>query len=133
MEENKMARKKTEKKKCCKLWKFVKTLFILCGLAFGGYVGYKKLSEEIDTTYETETVKALGNLLGNTYSNVKKLESDLYTAKSITSSVELADFYKDFILADMSALRASADEMETMASSEKWPYPSYGDLLFGVR
>ena len=91
----------------------------------------KKLSEEIDTTYETETVKALGNLLGNTYSNVKKLESDLYTAKSITSSVELADYYKDFILADMSALRASADEMETMASSEKWPYPSYGDLLFG--
>ena len=58
----------------------------------------KKLSEDIDTTYETETVKALGNLLGNTYSNVKKLESDLYTAKSITSSVELADFYKDFIL-----------------------------------
>lgn len=44
-EENKMARKKTEKKKCCKLWKFVKTLFILCGLAVGGYVGYKKLSE----------------------------------------------------------------------------------------
>ena len=93
----------------------------------------KKLSEDIDTTYETETVKALGNLIGNTYSNVKKLESDLYTAKSITSSVELADYYKDFILADMSALRASADEMETMASSEKWPYPSYGDLLFGVR
>ena len=93
----------------------------------------KKLSEDIDTTYETKTVKALGNLLGSTYSNVKKLESDLYTAKSITSSVELADYYKDFILADMSALRASADEMETMASSEKWPYPSYGDLLFGVR
>lgn len=45
MEENKMARKKTEKKKCCKLWMFVKTLFILCGLAVGGYVGYKKLSE----------------------------------------------------------------------------------------
>ena len=93
----------------------------------------KKLSADIDTTYETETVKALGNLLGSTYSNVKKLESDLYTAKSITSSVELADYYKDFILADMSALRASADEMETMAYSEKWPYPSYGDLLFGVR
>ena len=45
MEENKMARKKNEKKKCCKLWKFVKTLFVLCGLAVGGYVGYKKLSE----------------------------------------------------------------------------------------
>ena len=45
MEENKISRKKTEKKKCCKLWKFVKTLFVLCGLAVGGYVGYKKLSE----------------------------------------------------------------------------------------
>ena len=39
-----MSRKKTEKKKCCKLWKFVKTLFVLCGLV-GGCVGYKKLSE----------------------------------------------------------------------------------------
>lgn len=93
----------------------------------------KKLSADIDTTYETETVKALGNLLGSTYSNVKKLEADLYAAKSMASNEELADFYKDTILADMGALRASADEMETMASSEKWPYPSYGDLLFGVR
>ena len=40
-----MARKKTEKKKGCKLCKFIKTLLVLCGLAAGGYVGYKKLSE----------------------------------------------------------------------------------------
>ena len=40
-----MARIKTEKKMCCKLWKFVTNLFVLCGLAVGGYVGYKKLSE----------------------------------------------------------------------------------------
>ena len=93
----------------------------------------KALSPDIDTTYETETVKSLGNLIGTTFSNVKKLEKDLYETKSISSSVELADFYKDKILSDMSALRASADEMETIASSEKMPYPSYGDLLFGVR
>ena len=33
----------------------------------------------------------------------------------------------------MRDLRISVDEMETLASSEIWPYPSYGELLFGVR
>ena len=51
----------------------------------------------------------------------------------MTSLVELADIYKETILDDMRELRISADEMETIASAEKWPYPCYGDLLFGVR
>lgn len=46
---------------------------------------------------------------------------------------ELADVYKTTVLEDMRALRISVDEMETVSSSEAWPYPSYGDLLFGVR
>ncbi len=40
-----MARKRLKKKKCCKLWKFVKTLFVLCGLAVGGLRWLQKLSE----------------------------------------------------------------------------------------
>ena len=46
---------------------------------------------------------------------------------------ELADAYKSTILDDMRALRISVDEMETISSAEAWPYPTYGDLLFGVR
>ena len=64
---------------------------------------------------------------------MKKLEDDLLAAKSVTAPKALADVYKSTILDDMRALRISVDEMETLASSKAWPYPCYGDLLFGVR
>ena len=88
---------------------------------------------DLDISYETETVKTLCALIGSTSRAAKKLEDDLLKSKSCESEEELADFYKDEILDDMRELRISADEMETVASAEKWPYPSYGELLFGVR
>jgi len=33
----------------------------------------------------------------------------------------------------MRDLRISVDTMETIMSAETWPYPSYGEILFGVR
>ena len=92
-----------------------------------------KLLPDIDTSYETETVKSLATLLGAMHRQVKKLEDDLLASKSAADNTALADCYKSTIIPDMNALRISADEMETIASSEKWPYPSYGELLFGVR
>ena len=92
-----------------------------------------ELCSEIDCTYERENVKDISLMLNAMYKQVKKLELDLLTSKSIKSSEELADYYKDTIIADMAELRVSADEMETIASGEMWPYPSYGELLFGVR
>ena len=88
---------------------------------------------DADCSYEKENVKSLCALLGAAYRGVKKLESDLLTAKSVTALDALADVYKSTILDDMRALRISVDEMETIASAKEWPYPCYGDLLFGVR
>ena len=64
---------------------------------------------------------------------MKKLEQDLLASKSVDDMVELAEFYKSTILDDMRELRIAVDEMETVSSAEAWPYPSYGELLFGVR
>ena len=88
---------------------------------------------DADCSYEKESVKSLSALLGATYRSTKKLESDLLAAKSETALTALADIYKGTILDDMRALRISVDEMETIASAKAWPYPCYGDLLFGVR
>ena len=88
---------------------------------------------DADCSYEKESVKSLSALLGATYRSTKKLESDLLAAKSETALPALADIYKGTILDDMRALRISVDEMETIASAKAWPYPCYGDLLFGVR
>ena len=88
---------------------------------------------DADCSYEKESVKSLCALIGATHRGVKKLEDDLLAAKSVTAPETLADVYKSTILDDMRALRISVDEMETLASAKAWPYPCYGDLLFGVR
>ena len=88
---------------------------------------------DIDCVYEKETIKKVNSMITAMSKQTKKLEEDLLAAKSIEDVAELSMFYKDTVLPDMTALRISGDEMESVASAEKWPYPSYGELLFGVR
>ncbi len=92
-----------------------------------------ELFGDIDCSYEKDVIKSISAMLGAAHRTVKKLEEDLLFSKSISDAEKLADFYKTTIIDDMRALRISSDEMETIASAEKWPYPSYGELLFGVR
>ena len=98
-------------------------------------VAIKKASvdTDIDCVYEKETIKKINSMITAMSKQTKKLEEDLLAAKSIEDVAELSMFYKDTVLPDMTALRISGDEMESVASAEKWPYPSYGELLFGVR
>ena len=41
-------------------------------------------------------------------------------------------FYHDTILADMAAIRETADLAETYIPKDLMPYPDYADLLFYV-
>ena len=88
---------------------------------------------DADCSYEKDSLKMLTALIGAAHRTVKKLEQDLLASKSVDDMVELAEFYKSTILDDMRELRIAVDEMETVSSAEAWPYPSYGELLFGVR
>ena len=40
---------------------------------------------------------------------------------------------RDKVLVKMEELRAVCDEAETLTAKSYWPFPTYGDLLFGVR
>ena len=40
---------------------------------------------------------------------------------------------RDSILSKMGQLRVVCDEAETTTAKKYWPFPTYGDLLFGVR
>ena len=40
---------------------------------------------------------------------------------------------RDAVLGKMGELRAACDEAETMTAKKYWPFPTYGDLLFGVK
>jgi glutamine synthetase len=44
-----------------------------------------------------------------------------------------AEYYHDTVLTAMDALRRSVDHAELLVDSKIWPYPTYGELLYGVR
>ena len=43
-----------------------------------------------------------------------------------------ANGIRDVLLGKMAALRALCDEAETLTAADFWPFPTYGELLFGV-
>ena len=61
------------------------------------------------------------------------LEASLVAYHKIGDVTEAACFIRDEVLPKMDALRAPADEAERFTAAEYWPFPTYGDLLFGVK
>ena len=61
------------------------------------------------------------------------LEAALAEYHKIDDVTEAACFIRDEVLPKMDALRAPADEAERFTAAEYWPFPTYGDLLFGVK
>jgi glutamine synthetase len=87
----------------------------------------------VDCTYETETLVAISRTAASMYTKTAALEKVVIESREISDATELAIFMKDNIIPAMSELRISADELETLTAKSYWPYPSYGELLFGVR
>ena len=67
------------------------------------------------------------------YDRCSSLEKAALGLKDIESVGTQADYIRDEILPKMAALRVAADEAETLTAEKYWPFPTYGDLLFGVR
>ncbi len=91
------------------------------------------LSEAIPTSLETKLVTDLSQKLVCFSDKATELENDLIKAGELQDDMQAyAEFYNNVVFADMQALRAIGDDMETQTASEYWPYPSYGEMLFGV-
>ncbi|MBQ3054084.1 MAG: glutamine synthetase III [Clostridia bacterium] len=87
----------------------------------------------IDCTYEEEQIKKISGLMNKMYNETVKLERVLDKVHKIDDLLEQANAYKDSIIPIMEKLRKAADEIELLTERKYWPYPTYGDLLFGVR
>ncbi len=93
----------------------------------------KAVAPELACGYETKLVKKLSELVDEIEDKTEKLEAAIAEVDAIGDIIERSKADCDKLLTAMEDLRASADEAETMTSKKYWPYPSYGDLLFGVR
>ena len=83
--------------------------------------------------YEEKTLSKLCELTDGAYELVCQLENASSNAESISDVVAKANYYKDSVIDIMNKLRVLVDELETITCSDYWPYPSYGELLFGIK
>ena len=97
-------------------------------------VGAKKaIDDELPWGYEKKQLRKLASLVDAIDDRVDTLEDKLIRLDTLSDSTEEAAFIRDEILPGMGALRAAADEAETQTAAGYWPFPTYGDLLFGVK
>ena len=83
--------------------------------------------------YETGLVKKLSALTGQIAAQAEELERATAELAGIEDIGRRAEAIRDGVLAKMSQLRLPCDEAETLTAKQYWPFPTYGDLLFGVR
>lgn len=95
-------------------------------------IAKKALSSEINCELEKSIVSNLASLSGSLYERTKQLEDSLLGVKSQDPLQKQGEYYRDVVFPAMQALRAVADEIETLVGEKYWPYPTYGQLLFSV-
>ena len=85
-----------------------------------------------DPEFEKETLKEISSDMSSANSALKKLNALISDCDSIDDYEVLADKIKDDVIPAMDELRSYCDKLELETASDYWPFPTYGDLLFGV-
>ena len=93
----------------------------------------KALDKDILCGYESRLVKKLSALTDRISVKTDELEQALIDLKGIEDIGEQANAIRDTVLIKMNELRLACDEAEVITAKKYWPFPTYGDLLFGVK
>ena len=91
-----------------------------------------KLLSDFKGGFEEARISALAVLERSVYEKVENLE-ELLVNSEISDSLKKAEYFRFKIFVAMQTLRTDVDAAERITSAKYWPYPSYGELLFGVR
>ncbi len=81
---------------------------------------------------EKNLVERLSSLADIIDERVEELENSMVALHDIDDVVKVGENFRDVIIAQMASLRAACDEAETITAKDYWPFPTYGDILFGV-
>ena len=102
-----------------------------CGDLAGLLNEKKKAVPTISCRCEEKLIGRLASLTDRIDEATDTLEKSIHAGE--TDDITIQAFHiRDDVLENMRSLRALCDEAETMTAAEYWPFPTYGDLLFGV-
>ena len=91
------------------------------------------LDTDAPCNYEKKLVKELSALADQMDDKAEKLSLAIVKLKMVDGIEEEAATIRDEILPRMNELRVAADEAETVTAAKYWPFPTYGELLFGLK
>lgn len=90
-----------------------------------------EVCESVNLDYEKEVLVDLSEYLGKAYHSTKELEKLVNGAPE--EAYEAAKYFAAKVIPAMAELRKWVDKAEVVTPTAYWPYPTYGELLFGVR
>ena len=90
------------------------------------------VSESISVRSETKTMGRLSADADAMSDAIDTLQDAVDAAKALPSESEKAVAFHDNVLPAMDALRAAADDAETICGEDYWPLPSYSKMLYYV-
>lgn len=93
----------------------------------------KALDSSLACGYEAVLVKKLSALTDRIAVKAEELENAVILLARAEDIVAESAMIRDEVLVRMSELRLACDEAETLTAKKYWPFPIYGDMLFGVR
>lgn len=99
----------------------------------GAAAAKKALDSNLECAYETALVRKLSGLTDAIAKAAGELEAVRKRAGEAKDVGSKSERIRDEVLAAMEKLRGFCDEAETLTAKSFWPYPAYGDLLFGVK
>ncbi|MBR3579885.1 MAG: glutamine synthetase III [Lachnospiraceae bacterium] len=83
--------------------------------------------------YETDLIKKLSASVEKILSGAESLKTKVAGLAKAKDIIDESYKIRDGVVPAMAKLRAAADEAEVLTDRSYWPFPTYGDLLFGVR
>ena len=98
----------------------------------GAVAAKKSVLADLDCTAEEALLRRLSALTARMMEGTASLEASLSQVPA-GDAYEAAHYYKYTVFRRMDDLRAAVDELETITSADRWPYPSYMDLLFSIK
>ena len=90
------------------------------------------VSEDISVRSETKTLTRLSNDADAMSDAIDTLQDAVDATKALPTESEKAVAFHDNVLPAMDALRAAADDAETVCGEDYWPLPSYSKMLYYV-
>ena len=90
------------------------------------------VSENISVRSETKTLTKLSADADAMSDAVDTLQDAVDASKALPTEAEKAVAFHDNVLPAMDALRAAADDAETICGEDYWPLPSYSKMLYYV-